>query len=244
MSLIDILRENVMGIFTIFRYSLVVIPLFSFGTSFANIIRKPAVSVAVWPRIAASLSPISLNELIAKSIPASDDMRWDHLQIANVRWVTDGIDSTETGMQFRIGLTRVRASGVTSRLLRQKWEELTWTVELSTEGNSKWGPTTLNIRPGLTGNLYNGNYICFGSGFEGCSFPMDAIRGSKVAFIQRCTIGEGASQSVVFKATTLDGRRGTVVYQGSGGSGGFANGVEISTLAPQEYCNTFKDRGY
>jgi hypothetical protein len=64
-------------------------------------------------------------------------MGWDHLQIANVRWLTEGINYSATGYASRIGLARVAASGARAKVLRQSWEELAWSVELSTDGNPK-----------------------------------------------------------------------------------------------------------
>ena len=196
----------------------------------------------VFPRDASALPEISLGDLIASAIPTDNSMAWDHLQIANVLWITEGIDYV--GDPSRFGMVRVRAAGVASKMLRQRWEELSWSVELSTDGNSKWGPTLLNIRPGFDGSKFEGKYICFGEGFSGCAFDIEALNGPHIKYEKQCTIGSGGGQSVILRATTIDGRRGTVVYQGSGGSGGYSNSVAISTLAPAEYCHAHKDRGY
>ena len=115
---------------------------------------------------------------------------------------------------------------------------------MSTAGNSKWGPTSIKIRPGFDNSRFKGKYICFGEAFEGCSFPISAINSPRLKLIKKCEIGEGGNVSVTMAATTVDGRRGTVVYSSSGGSGGYSNSVEISTLNPLEYCATYKDRGY
>jgi hypothetical protein len=201
--------------------------------------------LAVWPRSASALPPISLSELIFRAIPRANKMSWEDLQIPNVQWITDGIAYyPNDGEPYRQGLAHIRASGATSTLLRQRTEELSWTVTLSTEDNEKWGPTTLTITPGLTEAKYKGQYMCFGTGFSGCAFPISSIRNPKIRYVQQCVIGFGANQSIVFRATTADGRRGTVIYRGSGGSGGTSNYVELSTLTPIEYCQRNKDRGY
>ena len=114
---------------------------------------------------------------------------------------------------------------------------------MSTEGNSKWGPTTIDIRPGVDGQEFKGKYICFGEGFTGCSFDIEALRGPKLNLSKKCTIGSGANTSVVMDAISSDSKRGTVVYRGSGGSGGISHSVEISNLSSSEYCETYKNRG-
>lgn len=214
---------------------LILVPLCVFLTA--------AAPLAVWPRSAASLRPISLGELVAEALPRGDQLGWDHLQDDRITWVTDGIGYNDTE-SVRYGLARIRGTGEQSRLLRQRWEELAWTVELSTEGNAKWGPTAVMITPGLQDPAYKGNYICFGTGFEGCEFPLSAIKHPSLRLTQRCRIGSGGGSSVVMSASTTDGRRGTVVYSGSGGSGGYANHVEVTTIEPIEYCRIHRDRGY
>jgi len=200
---------------------------------------------AVWPRTAAALPPIALSELIFRAIPSRPTMEWTMLQLPSVRWTTDGVAyGAGDRSAYRIGLVRARANGEVTTLLRQRVEELAWTLELSTEGNEKWGPTSLHISPGLSDPAYKGNYICFGTNFTGCDFPQSAIQSPKIKYARQCVIGSLGNQSVVMRATTTDGRRGTVIYSGSGGSGGFSNSVEISTLSPAEYCETNKDRGY
>jgi hypothetical protein len=205
---------------------------------------KASSAMLIFPRGAASLAPVSLGELVEKAIPANEGLGWDHLQIDSVLWLTEGVDYHEGGTASRFGVSRVRASGATARMLRQKWEELAWGVELATDGNAKWGPTSIDIRPGLTEASFKGDYICFGTGFEGCEFPITALDHPDLKLSKVCEIGSGGGSSVVMSARTTDGRTGTVVYQGSGGSGGYSNSIEITTLAPAEYCQTHKDRGY
>ncbi|WP_311270676.1 hypothetical protein [Sphingobium sp. WCS2017Hpa-17] len=216
--------------------------LLAIATAATAVAKKPAL-LPVWPRGAAAASPISLSDFIAEAIPNGDRMAWDHLQGPNVRWVTEGIDY-EHGNPSRSGYARLRANGVTSKVLRQTWEELAWSIELSTEGNSKWGPTLLTIEPGFTNDEFMGKYICLGEGFSGCSFGVQSLSGPKLKLTQECSIGNGANKSVAMRAVTFDGRVGTVVYRGSGGSGGISNSVEVTTMTPAQYCAANKERGY
>lgn len=210
----------------------------------AKPLAKSTPQLPVFPRAVSTLAPISLGEMVFRAIPTRKGMGWDHLQIAQVRWLTEGFDFTETGFSTRLGLSRVRANGVVTRMLRQRWEELTWSVELETEGNVKWGPTSLLIRPGYNTQESKGQYICFGTGFEGCDFPISALNNPKLKLTKQCEVGSSGGSSIVMLGTTTDGRQGTVVYSGSGGSGGYSNSVEISMLTPAEYCSVNKDRGY
>lgn len=200
-------------------------------------------NLPVWPREAGAIPQISLSDLIVEALPTDAVLGWDHLQINEVLWVTEGIDY-DGGIPSRVGYARIRASDVETKLLRQRWEELAWTIQMSTEGNSKWGPTIINIGPGVDSKESQGKYACFGEGFAGCSFGVEALRGPKIELTTKCSIGSGVNMSVVMDAVTRDGRRGTVVHRGSGGSGGVSNSVEISTLSFSEYCEVFKNRGY
>lgn len=161
-----------------------------------------------------------------------------------VRWLTDGIAHTETGMAMRTGIARIRIPGRPTRVLRQSWEELAWTVELSTTGNVNFGAEEIHISPGLSGSILRGNYICFGQGFDGCEFPLAAIQSPRISYAQVCELGSGGATTHVMRATTSDGRRGTVVHLTSGGSGGVASSIEISSMTPEEYCRVNRDRGY
>lgn len=210
----------------------------------AQSVATSAKAPAVFPRTASSLAPIALGDLVVKALPSIDRMDWDHLQIPQVRWLTEGIEHSRTSYASRLGLSRVRASRAVTMMLRQRWEELAWSVELSTEGNTKWGATSLIIRPGFDNSQFKGDYICFGEGFKGCAFPISSLASPRLKLVRQCETGQGANVSLVMAAKTSDGRRGTVIYAGSGGSGGFSNHVEISTMTPQEYCKKYKNRDY
>jgi len=199
--------------------------------------------MVVWPREAIITAPTSLSDFIAEAIPEGDSIDWGHLQNTSVMWVTEGLES-EGEITARIGYARIRANGVVSKVLRQSWEELAWSVKLSTEENPKWGPTSIEIQPGFDDAESKGKYLCFGVAFSGCSFEIDSLSGSKLSLTRQCIIGSGSGQSVVMRAKTANGKQGTVVYRGSGGSGGYSNWVEITILSPIEYCTTHKDRGY
>lgn len=187
--------------------------------------------LVVFPRTAQSLTPISLSELVFLAIPSGRTISWDALQIPAVRWLSQGIESTAAGWSFRKGEARVRAGGTTAKILRQSWEELAWGIELSSEDLPKWGAKSIVIRPG-----FDGNYSCFGTGFEGCEFPSSALQGPKLALRKICAAGPGSNRSEVFAVRTVDGRTATVIYNTNSGSGGASNLVEIVTSPASESC--------
>jgi hypothetical protein len=226
------------------KRSSTILALMTFSSCMACANEAPVGSLDVWPRSAGELSPMPLSDLVFEAIPSENGITWDHLLIPNVSWTTDGIEYTETGMARRSGLARARADQTTTKILRQKWEELAWSLELSTDGNVKWGPTSLSIIPGLDGSISEGAYICFGEGFQGCAFSIEALRSPKLTLTPVCEIGSGANVSKVMDATTNDGRKGVVVYQSSGGSGGISNSIEVTTVAAKEYCAANASRGY
>ena len=193
--------------------------------------RSTQSQIPVYPRSAQSLPPISLGELVFRAIPSEKTITWDALQIPAVRWLSEGIEYTPTGRPIRRGEARVRAHGVTAKMLRQKWEELAWGIELSSDELPKWGAKSIIIRPG-----FDGNYSCFGTGFEGCAFPATALQGSNLTLHKVCTAGPGSNRSEVFIARTVDGRTATIIYNTNSGSGGTSNLVEIATMPAQEAC--------
>jgi hypothetical protein len=144
-----------------------------------------------------------------------------------------------------MGLARVRVAGQSAKILKEGWEELAWGVELSTEGNAKLGPTTLDIHPGYEDEVEKEKYICFGKGFQGCDFPASALNTGQLHLSKECQIGSGEASedgSIVMSATSADGGAGTVVYSRFVGSGGVSNSIEVTTMTPEEYCE--KNKGH
>jgi len=214
--------------------------LLSFGFASNSSAQTKNANLAVFPRGMQNAPPITLGELIYQSIPSDGRIDWDALQIPSVRWLTIGVGTTRWGDSFRYGLVRVRVGGRVTKVLRQRWEELSWSVTLDkgNEAARAEGVTSITIRPGLTppGDGPELREMCFGQRFEGCDFPSSALRGPKHKLTLACSVGEESNGEDVFHATTADGRVGTVVWTKSTGSGGTSNDVRVLSDPATTYC--------
>ena len=196
---------------------------------------KNVQSLLVWPRSAQRLQPTTLSDLLAAALPKKEGFSWSALLLPSVHWLTVGIGSTPTGISSRRGVARVRANGIKTQMLRQQWEELGWGIELDTEGNEKWGPTTITIFPG-----FEENGSCFGTGFSGCTFPASALEGPNIHLTRICYGGSGPANITAFEARVSDGRSGTVLYHTDEGSGGQTNSLELTLEKPTVACAKYQ----
>lgn len=210
---------------------LALLALFAGTTAEAQ--RRAAPAAAIWPKQAAGLPTVALGELIKSALPRGSSIGWDAMQIPSVRWITDGIETTETGYSMRQGLARVRASGAAAKMLRQGWVELAWSVTLEAEENAKFGPEKVLLQPGTT----DSEYICFGTRFQGCSFPLTAITAPGLTLKMECERGPGGAHAIVFSASAAGGRSGTVVYQTDAGSGDITNSIEVLPGTAASFCS-------
>ena len=110
---------------------------------------RAAHALAVRPHDAASLRVFPLGDFVAKALPRGGKLQWDWLRDGSIRWLTEGTRHWPTGQTTRTGIARIRASGRAARIRQQRWEELAWGVELSTDGDPKRGPTSIMIEPGF-----------------------------------------------------------------------------------------------
>ncbi len=178
----------------------------------------------VFPAKAAAVRPITLPDLIFRSLPGSDAdlLGWDHLVDAQVLWITAGYDRTQSGAE-RTGLARIRVAGRTSTLLRQKREELAWTVRLETSANPKFGPERIEISPGTP------NEYCFGSLTDNCAFTEEeALANPRLGKRLVCRVTPGGFPLAVYRVTAPGKHPAYVRVWTSGGSGGVASSVTVS----------------
>src|SRR5271165_4142466 len=123
-----------------------------------------------------NLPVLDLSDLVVAVLPKHgfEHLGWDHMVGQPIiSWQTPGITRTETGMAMRVGFARVRVAGVSSKVLRHGWEELPWSVTLSTTENERFGPKLIEIKPGGS----DPDNICFGVTFRGCTFtPAQALK--------------------------------------------------------------------
>lgn len=184
-------------------------------------------SPRVFPPQAATVSTVNLSDLIVEALPVAgaDLLGWDHLVDAQVLWITNGYDSTASGAE-RIGLARVRVAGRTSTLLRQRREELAWTITLETAANPKFGPQKVEIRPGAP------NQECFGSLTDNCAFTeQEALANPRLSRQLICRVTPGGFPLAVYRVAAPGKAPGYVRVWTSGGSGGVASSVTVSLEA-------------
>jgi hypothetical protein len=180
---------------------------------------------------------IELSDLIVDLLPADGfrPMGWDYMvNDPLISWKTDG--TTQAGSWTRReGLVRVTVGGKSSQILRQKWENLPWTVTLSTSDNEKFGPRRIEIKPG--GN--EADNICFGDRFRGCKFTEAqalSAKGLKAAPV--CHL-DMVNSTVHGYAVSAPGKKPSLlIYELNAGSGGESSSIEIRPLSDKaDACN-------
>lgn len=184
---------------------------------------------SVYPKVAQTLQPIDLPDLIYAALPpkATGAFGWDHLLDAPILWVTNGY-SLEAGKASRVGIARVRVATRTSTILRQRREELAWTVSMETDANPKFGPQKIEIVAGAA------NEQCFGSLTDNCAFDESETLDSPKLGAQRiCRVTPSGFPLTVYRVSAPDKQPAYVRVWTSGGSGGVASSISI-TLSPMD----------
>lgn len=112
---------------------------------------------------------------------------WTHRATAAIRWLDAGYGYDRDGtVPVRRGLIRVHVQGKPARVLRQRLQELWWTVRLVGVSNPNMGAQTIRLEPGLP------DEGCFGSLYEGCDFTvLPSLRAAGIAAEERCRREEG-----------------------------------------------------
>jgi hypothetical protein len=199
-------------------------------------------STVVFPRGMQKVPTITLNELIYQSIPRDGRIDWDALQIPSVQWISSGVEENSAGHSVRYGLVRVRTGGPMAKVLRRSWEELSWSVTIWKYRDTALaeGASEISIQPGIEFQDYGMG--CFGLLFQGCDFPSNALKGPKHSLALVCSLGGEDNGEDVFRATTADGRVGTVVWQKNSGSGGYSTSLKVLSKAAKKYCIESKNQ--
>ena len=180
---------------------------------------------------------VELSDLVVDLLPADGfkSMGWDYLvNDPLISWKTDGT-AQKGSWTAREGLVRVTVGGKASQILRQKWENLPWTVTLATSDLEKFGPRRIEIKPG--GNETDN--ICFGDRFRDCMFTeaqalsAKGLKATRVCHLDMVNATEyGYSVSAPGKKPSL------LVYELNEGSGGESSSIEIRPLSDKaDACN-------
>jgi hypothetical protein len=200
--------------------------------------RSQSQTLEVFPQPASKLPAIELSEFIAMLIPSSgfEHLDWDYFSDGPVRWITDGFASDDAVDETtRDALVRVRVRGKASTVLKQRREELAWTLSLVTKGNPKFGPTFIRLEPGQL----VGDGQCFGTLYGGCTFkPEDAIGSPHVRAELLCEY-EFNGHPGVYRLEENGRPPVLLAYFLGGGSGGESSELEIHPVEDAtELCQT------
>ena len=202
-----------------------------------------SILLPVFPRSASSLKPIELSEFIADTLPNKgfENLDWSYLSSRPIQWVTDGYESGGGTETWRWGLVRIRVNGEMATVLRQRKEELAWSVSLITDGSPRFGPTFVRIEPGFDNaaelglNTSNGQPgICFGSLFSGCNFSADALKSARMSATKICETKTATDRSDIYKIHVAGKQPALLTYSIGGGTGGASASIELHGLADEK----------
>jgi uncharacterized protein len=114
-----------------------------------------------------------------------------------------------------------------SRALRRSWEELPWSVTLWSQGNEKFGPTFIEIKPGTQ------SLPCFGSTSTGCDFSiLDVLKSPRLHSEQLCIPSDSPSDDKRVYSVSTEGKKPSLLfYDRSEGSGGASAWLELRPLS-------------
>lgn len=193
--------------------------------AWTNVARSGGVAVS-------DLPVVELADLVVAVLPPNgfDNLGWDYMvDDPMISWRTNGTEATQVAT-FRAGSSRVRVAGVSSKVLRRTWEELAWSVTLWTDGNPKFGPKWIEIKPGGD----DPNSACFGANFRGCTFgAATALASSKLKSRLVCSHEQGSEVLRAYSVSAAGKKPSLVIYQVSGGSGGTSAWLDIRPLTDQ-----------
>jgi hypothetical protein len=180
---------------------------------------------------------IELSDLVVELLPADGfrSMGWDYMvNDPLMSWKTNGT-ARQGSWTTREGLVHVTVGGKASQILRQKWENLPWTVTLSTSDNEKFGPKRIEIKPG--GN--DTDNICFGDRFRGCKFTeAQALSAKGLKATPVCHLDMVNSTLHGYSVSAPGKKPSLLIYELNEGSGGESSSIEIRPLSDKaDACN-------
>jgi hypothetical protein len=185
-----------------------------------------------------SLPVVDLTDLVTEALPAdgSDKLDWDYM-IDNplILWKKERIENFGGEATFRTGIVRVRVDGTFVQVIKQKWQELVWTITLETLEPPRFGPKYIRIQPN--------DGVCFGASYRGCNFTdAQALSSPRLEAHLVCTPNDaGSGVANAYSVSALGGKPSLVVFDQSTGSGGTTTWLEIRPLTDQSsVCKTQK----
>jgi len=154
-------------------------------------------------------------------------LRWDQLANDSVHWLdsptrSEGQWPSVRSKEIRTGLLRTHVLGQQATELRQKKDELWWTLRYETQNDTKFGVDKITLRPGLPWGQ------CWGEHHDGCDFKIrDSLRRAGIGVETICDNVSLGFHSAVLRLRYP--KRASVIlkWRYDYGSGGADAGIEI-----------------
>lgn len=108
--------------------------------------------------------------LLALMPRRGEGWHWDRLANGPVHWLDKPVlrqrgEHGEAGLNSRTGIVRVNVLGQPVTVLRQRQDEVWWTLRYLSRTDLKWGVESITLAPGLPWGE-----DCWGLFYEGCHF--------------------------------------------------------------------------
>jgi hypothetical protein len=186
----------------------------------------------VFPLEANKLKSFELGEAIQLLLPPdnSDEISWSYLSnSAAIFWLDETTNSnhgSDDNYNTRTGLMRINVKGLMSTILKRTNFELAWGIQLISEGNERFGPSSLIIGPGGSHEKIE-EYLCFGTFAENCEFsPIDSLKSSSIIIEELCE-NNGSITIKAFYLSAKNKRKTLARVITQGGSGGTYTTMEL-----------------
>ena len=161
---------------------------------------------------------------------------WDHRAESAIRWIDNGYvterRSNRPDIAVRRGLIRTNVLGIPATVLRQRRQELWWTVRYVTVGPAKFGVEEMWIAPGTPWE------VCFGSLYEGCEFEvLPSLKAAGIISEELCRYSKGTEMLRGYILRHPQRNQTQLQVMISGGSGGFSTDLMLRASGdPKELC--------
>ncbi|USX08239.1 hypothetical protein [Paraburkholderia fungorum] len=201
-----------------------------------------APTTGIYPESLQGTASFELGSVILALMPSPNQQQigWDWQADSPIQWQNGYTLNPGATRSYRNGVLRINVMGDVSTVLRQRTDELGWTVTLYTDAPPKFGPDSISFEPGLTGRD-----ACFGTLYDGCDFnPLPSLQHAKINARLLCQFDESGRpnpSNANFTRTyrvSAEGKAPTLMqWQRSSGSGGSTSTVTLLLKAtPAQAC--------
>jgi hypothetical protein len=172
--------------------------------------------------------PFELGQAVLLLMPdrQQEVIDWDFRSESDIVWIDNGYVmerlANDNEIAIRRGLVRINVKGKTSTVLRQRKQELSWTVQFETTEPPKFGVAEVWLYPGTP------KETCFGSLYEGCSFEViPSLKIAGISWKEICKYNRGQEQLRGYILRHPQRADTQALVMNSGGSGGDSTSVML-----------------